>query len=235
MTLKRAWDDTYPDEQCPIFDVRDYVVLPGVLKARLYDNVPARHDFLDFVVRNWSQIMAARFGWMRQPPPSRPALRFICQRAFVTTLLDAYADRRHWDQIRMLPAEEQELARLMEGGMGREEAIAKVAEHRALSKMRDEKADVGRHNADMTRQAEAARKKLNDDRRAFMREKAIASCETRPRTAPSRIGHQHAKPRTPVSEPPRRPAVPIAPVDDFANLPPIDLPELPPFDPAAWN
>lgn len=175
-TYVNAWAETYPGVPCPTWTERDTHIVRSVLKARLRDNIQARHDFLNFIVRHWAQIRATQFGWMRQSsPPEMPKVSFFTSGKMIGRFLDAYADRRRFDQIKALPVEEQELERLVAHGKSREEALIAMGERRALSKAKAQQTEVKRVNGDVIRRAEAERARLIEERKQLLRERAQRS------------------------------------------------------------
>lgn len=170
-TYVNAWAETYPGVPCPTWTERDMHIVRSVLKSRLRENIQARHDFLNFIVRHWAQIRATQFGWMRHSsPPDLPKVSFFTSAKMIGRFLDAYADRRRFDQIEALPAEQQELERLVARGKTREQALIAVGERRALSKAKAQENDVKRFNGDMVRRAEANRARLMEERKQLLRE-----------------------------------------------------------------
>ncbi|WP_312358110.1 hypothetical protein [Agrobacterium sp.] len=172
-TYVNAWAETYPGVPCPTWTERDMHIVRSVLKSRLRENIQARHDFLNFIVCHWAQIIATQFGWMRHSsPPDMPKVSFFTSGKMIGRFLDAYADRRRFDQIEALPAEEQELERLVAHGKTREQALIAVGERRALSKAKAQESEVKRFNGDMVRRAEASRARLMEERKQLLRERA---------------------------------------------------------------
>jgi hypothetical protein len=102
-------------------------------------------------------------------------VKFLCRETFLRHFLDAYIDKRVIETIRMLPADEQELALLIDNGMRRHEAMREIGERFALSRIHSEKAKVRKFNAEAIRAAEEVRRKVTEERKAFMREKAEAT------------------------------------------------------------
>lgn len=172
-TYVNAWAETYLGVPCPTWTERDMHIVRSVLKSRLRENIQARHDFLNFIVRHWAQIRATQFGWMRQSsPPDMPKVSFFTSAKMIGRFLDAYADRRRFDQIDALPAEQQELERLVAHGKTREQALIAMGERRALSKAKAQESEVKRFNGDMVRRAEANRARLMEERKQLLRERA---------------------------------------------------------------
>jgi len=208
-TYVTAWRETYPGVPCPTWSEKDQQIFRSVLKARIYDNVTARHDFVSFVVRNWAQIRSLKLGWMTKlAPPDKPMLSFLTNPKMMPYFLDAFAERTHMARVELLPAEEQEIARLMMGGMTRDEALIASGKRRALSEAKTEETETRRINGEALRKAAEARKQANIEARRLMRERAEA--KTNP--APSRDEG-------------------FAELGDF-YLPPVNLP---PIDHSKWN
>jgi hypothetical protein len=201
-----AWAETYEGIACPTWNDRERNMVRSVLKARLCDDVPARHEFLTFLVRNWQQIIATEFGWMKKiTPPALPSVGFFTNRKLIGNFLDAFANRAQYNKLDLLDAEEREVERLVLNGMRRDKAMIAVGERRALSKTKAEEKDVRRVNGNLIKRAEEERARLNEERRAFMREKATTT-----QYAPE--------------------------VEGFPELGEIEpLPELPPIDYSKWN
>jgi hypothetical protein len=196
---RAAWGETYPGIAIPSWTDKDVAMVLGVLRNRFRDNVAARHDFLDFVVRHWKWIMAEEFHWMRTPPPAYPSLAFLCSRKLSGRFLDAYADRRRREEIEVLPAEQRALAVLIDEGKSREEALLIIGERRALSKVKADDLAVRRDNGDFFRRAEEERAKLNEARRALMGERAklrqeLAAAPRAPAPAPEPFEELDLKP-----------------------------------------
>lgn len=207
-TYVNAWAEAYEGVPCPTWSEKDMHMVRSVLKSRLHDTIQSRHDFLEFIVKNWAQIISAKFGWMtKEPPPSKPSIKFVTSAKLIGNFLDAFADRRHFDTIRLLPAEQQEVERLIISGKSRDEAIAAVGERRALSKIKAKDSEVKAMNGDMIRRAEAERAKLVAERKQLLRERAAAQVESKP------------EPET------------FEEIGDLA----VELIELPPMDYSKWN
>ncbi|WP_029556979.1 hypothetical protein [Xanthobacter sp. 91] len=211
MTFRDAWLETYPGQSVPGWTQKDCYILKNVLKARFRDNVVRRHEFLSYVVKNWSMIMSSYFGWMRQSrPPEMPALNFLVREQFISHFLDAFAASGRDQALQLLPAEERELATLEAGGMTREKALLKIGERRALSKVADKEREVRQINRETLLAAGDARKAREEAQRAEMRRRAEAA-----RQAPSQAAPE--------------------PFEELQGLPELELIELPPLDLSKWN
>ncbi|QSY98676.1 hypothetical protein J2J97_31900 (plasmid) [Rhizobium bangladeshense] len=175
-TYAAAWAETYQGIPCPTWSQRDMQIAKSVLKSRIHDDIAARHDFLDFVVRNWAQIMATKFGWMtKDPPPVRPTMAFMTKAKLMPHFLDAFAERRHYENVKLLPPEERELARLIAGGMQRDEALVALGKRRALSVQAEQQRETKRFNGEAIRRAEEARAKAVAEQKALLRQRAEAA------------------------------------------------------------
>lgn len=213
MTWKAAWQETFP--QTPVYNLAgsELHALVAVLRQRFHNDVETRHAFLDFCVRNWSVILAKKFKWMRQsPPPPTPKAGFIIAAKMMPHFLDAFAERNVLFDIRLTPGEEGYLKELLASGLTRDEAMQKVGERRALSRQRAQDQEVRRVNATVISRAEEARRKLHEDHKRLMAERA-------------RLRQEEAETREYKQEH----------FEELDGLPPIDLPELPPFDPSKFN
>lgn len=211
MTFRDAWLETYPGQGVPTWTQKDCYILKNVLTARFRDNVVRRHDFLSYVVKNWSMIMSSYFGWMRQSrPPEMPALNFLVREQFISHFLDAFAASGRDQALQLLPAEERELATLEAGGMTREKALLKIGERRALSKVADKEKEVRQINREALLAAGDARKAREEAQRAEMRRRAEEAKQRSSQPAPE-------------------------PFEELQHLPPLVLVELPPLDLSKWN
>ncbi|QXQ08245.1 hypothetical protein KX816_09915 [Sphingosinicellaceae bacterium] len=210
-TWRAAWAESY-DTAVPTWTQHEGHMLRAVLKARLHGNIPARHDFLDFVTRNWRAILATKFAWMTKgAPPTLPTVQFLCAGKFVTVFLDAYAERSQFEAAAMQGGDMVELKRLLAQGLTRDAAMVKIGERRALSVQRTKDTETKVLNADMIHRAEAIRAEVMEQRKAMMRERA---------------GVQ------PVAiEPPARAAEPFEELAGY-TLEPVVLPE---FDIISWR
>lgn len=151
-------------------------MLAAMLKKRFPQDVPARHAFVDFVVRNWSPLMAGCFGWMkRRPPPEMPSVVFLCTEKFAHDFTDAFAGRKRFETINLLPVEKRELERMVAAGMNREDAIAAIGERRGMSRAHEELAQARRISGDNTRKEEERRRWETEERRARDRKAFLAA------------------------------------------------------------
>lgn len=209
-TYTAAWAETFPGVPCPTWTQNDKHRFRAMIKSRLYDDPQKRHDFVDFVVRNWPQIRSTKFGWMTKvSPPDKPNIQFLTRPNTMSNLLDAFAERQHYGTIRLLPAEQQEVERLIGSGMSRDEALVAVGKRQALSEARGKESEVKRFNGDAIRRAEDARAKARAEQKALMRqraEQAAQATETKDEEGFPELG-------------------------DY-SLEPLDLPEL---DYSKWN
>lgn len=156
-------------------------IVKSVLTARFRQNVAARHDFLNFIVRNWPQIMAKQFKWMKKSaPPALPKIDFVCREQFITQFLDAYADRRRYDEIALLPTDEQAVARAVASGMSRDLALMDVGKRAALSVAMAKEHEVRRINAEALRETEVRRRETVQMQKDLLRQRYEASRQPAP-------------------------------------------------------
>jgi len=97
------------------------------------------HDYIEWVVMNFSRLRRQVFGWMKRPEaPVTPDAKFLAR--WHGDLLKAYQKRRQEQSIEGLDGhEERKLAHLTRvQGKSREEALIAIAEDRAVLKLRDE-------------------------------------------------------------------------------------------------
>jgi hypothetical protein len=210
-TFRNAWIETYPGIACPTWTERDKGMVKSVLKARIYDNIEGRHDFLNFVTRNWVQIIGIKFAWcVKDPAPQLPSIAFLCRPKLIVLFQDAYGERRRYEQVSLMPSEEREVVRLMGDGMNRDEALLAAGKRRALSAAKTNEQETKRLNSDMIRRAEAERAKLTEERKQLLREKAALAAKAN---------------------------APEAPPEAFTEIGPLDfeLIDLPPVDYSKWN
>lgn len=185
----------------------------STLAAHFRDNIAARYDFLDFVVRHWASIVANKFNWMRQsPPPALPKIGFICTQKILPFFLDAYADRRRYLAIQALPAEERELAKLMSSGMKRDEALLAMGRRQGRSAAKATIAELNACRGDTFRKAEEQRRQYEQALRKERR----------------RLAEERRKLLSPMSA-----TTPVEPDFVVPDVPSLD--ELPPFDMSKWN
>lgn len=208
-TFVNAWRETYPGVPVPTWTARDMHMVRSVLKSRLHESIEPRHEFLDFVVRNWPRIISLKFGWMKtSPPPQMPTIGFLVANAFIGHFLDAFADRRRVENTKRLPAEEREIEAMIAQGKTRDEALIAVGKRSALSETRAKETEVRRLNGQTIRDAEKRRAALIEEQRRLMRAKAEASGDT-----PSR---------------------PVERFQELGDLT-VDLEPLPEIDYSKWN
>lgn len=212
-TFAQAWAEAYPGVPIPGWTDRDKLFVRSTLKARFRDNVPLRHAFIEYVVRNWKHVIADQFRWMTQrQPPSLPAMDFVCNSKFIGGFLDAFADKERVENIRLLPAEERELAEMMDGGMRREDALVKIGERRQKSK----------HEAGERKVRQLNREALQEAGKARAEREAAARAEMRRRAEEAKRQREQAM-------------QPSDPFEELERLPPLEPFQLPPFDPSVWN
>lgn len=218
-TFAAAWRETYEDVPCPSLTQRDAMILAKVLKANLrFEGVEGQHDFLDFVVRNWRQIMHKEFAWMtRIPPPEMPCTRFLSTKKFLPRFLGAYAYRREYDRVKLLPQEEREVEDLVHRGMTREEALVDVGRRRTLAEARKITDQVRARNWSTATRGERMREEAMEERKRTLALLAKAKAEDRRK----REEQGETEPRLPVHH------------DINDELPPFEMPEIgemKPFD-----
>lgn len=88
-----AWGDTYPGTPCPGWSEKVGGMLKKSLKAYWLKGQEHRvHDFLDWSVRNWDVILAAKLAWMRQSaPPALPCIEFVAR--FLRNFQEAWGEQ----------------------------------------------------------------------------------------------------------------------------------------------
>lgn len=217
-TFANAWVETFAGTPPAMPSQKELYMLRSTLRARFKDNAPLRHAFVEFVVRNWQYLMSSEFGWMTfRKPPELPDIAFICGAKFIGRFLDAFSVKERTEYIKLLPAEERELERMVDAGKTREEALVAIGERRALSKVQGEDRENRRALGESLRRAEEARRQREEAAKAELARRA----EERRQAA-------------------SKPAVqPANEYDDLlegvGNLKPIEIIELPPFDPSAFD
>ena len=219
-TWLRAWAETYEDNPAQTWSQQEGHMIRAVLKSRFRENVPARHDFLDFVTRNWQAIIADKFGWMRtSPPPPLPKLTFLASPKIVMHFLDAYAERKRYEVIALATGQEAELKRLLALGLTRDAAMIKIGERKAQSVIRTKDAEERKSNSGALAAANAAYAKAVEAQRKVMEDRATLKREQSGATV-AKSGAVAAK----VSEP----------FEELAGWKPDPL-ILPPVDLSFWN
>ncbi|WP_342154596.1 hypothetical protein [Methylorubrum sp. SB2] len=88
-----AWGDTYLGTPCPGWSEKVGGMLKKSLKAYWLKGHEHRvHDFLEWSVRNWDVILAAKLSWMRQsPPPALPCIEFVAR--FLRNFQEAWGEQ----------------------------------------------------------------------------------------------------------------------------------------------
>lgn len=213
VTFRAAWAETHQGDAVPTWSKKEMFMVRSTLAAHFQNDVEARHNFLDFVVRNWAAIVASKFNWMRQsPPPALPKIGFVCAEKILPFFLDAYADRRRYLATQTLPAEEREIARLMASGMSRDDALIAMGRRQGKAAAKVSIDELKAAKGDYFRRAEELRK-----------QKDLAIREARRRAA------EAARQPTPA------PIVNIPAGPDFIVPDVPKLEALPPFDLSKWN
>jgi len=92
-------------------------------------------DFVDYSVRNWTQIVARKFGWMKERvPPTVPEVGFFLWRLndFVEVWTTHELDRFAKD------SDQSSYVRLRARGLTHDEAVLRLAKDNAVGSLRDE-------------------------------------------------------------------------------------------------
>lgn len=175
-------------------------------------------DFTDWAVRNWTQIMAKQFRWMKQSkPPAVPAF------AFYAAMLDQFAEC--WSEGKLeewANADERtEVERLMTKGMTFEQATAEAAKRHAVGALRDEMRD---HEIKVRARTRMADQKLEQAKKLA---EYGGAAPPHPQSAVAKA----LRAETLRARPEANPATSTLPVDEFAPLsaPMVD-PNRNPFD-----
>ncbi|TIR25958.1 MAG: helix-turn-helix domain-containing protein [Mesorhizobium sp.] len=157
-TYRAAFEDAYGD-QPGVFALAWTHVQLAKIGAVIVKKWPAGaaedcHDYIAWVVMNFSRLRRQVFGWMKKPEaPVAPNADFLAR--WHGDLLKAYQKRRQEQNIECLDShEERKLAHLtLVQGKSPEEALISIAEDRAALKLRDE---IEAGKAEATRRLRAA-------------------------------------------------------------------------------
>ncbi|MDG4882440.1 hypothetical protein [Mesorhizobium sp. WSM4884] len=157
-TYRAAFETAYGD-QPGVFATAWTREQLGIINAAIVKKWDQRdpegcHDYIEWVVMNFSRLRRLVFGWMKRPEaPVAPDCKFLAR--WHGDLLKAYQKRRQEQAIEGLDShEERKLAHLTRvQGKSREEALIAIAEDRAALKLRDE---IERGKAEIAVQRRAA-------------------------------------------------------------------------------
>lgn len=172
-TWSEAWAEAYhdvPGARCLPWGKREAGMVKNTLAIKWTGKAEELHDFLDWAVTNWSQIMADQFGWMtREPAPAVPSIKFIA--SFRDNFVRAFGKRSIDKTLAGLSGHERTIREgMLKEGLTHEQAMFKLAERRARQDLREEiekgKAEV----AHQRKTVQAERSALVKERRAMERQ-----------------------------------------------------------------
>lgn len=147
-TWRIAFEGAYadvPGAMCPTPTREDAMKLKAAVINKWTRSPAELHDFVDFTVRNWSNMTASSFPWMKSnPPPVFPTLRFFIGQH--VNVLDYWSKVRRNDWINSFDRDDQSrlLAFTLRDGLTREAALAKLGEEKAERRLREENERIRR-------------------------------------------------------------------------------------------
>jgi hypothetical protein len=129
-TWREAWRETYPGVADVGWSVREKGMWKG--QAKKWGNGEQdAHDFLHWVVCNWSAMISSRFAWMsKDPPPPKPEVSFLVR--FLRYFQPVWADKEHSRWLGAGDGTDIEIKRRIEAGMTHDAAVLDLAKSRAI-------------------------------------------------------------------------------------------------------
>lgn len=140
-----AWVLAYPKAPCYRW-TRAETAMIRTLEKRAVGSGCHWADFLSWAVSHWSEVRAAKFGWMKNPAPMLPTVKFMV--GFADQFLDAYADRSAEGRLLTATGEDAEIEQLMRTGLSREQALIEIGKRRGVAEQREE---IDREKAEVAR------------------------------------------------------------------------------------
>lgn len=132
-TWKAALAESYPKEYARPWTKKQM----GMAKAWFHGwDAPELLEFVDWSVRNWTAVCNVRFSKLKTPAPAAPEFYFFSQPWVREAFAAAWTQRNK--QAWLTHPERTELERMMGRGMSESEALAQIAQRRAVAQMREE-------------------------------------------------------------------------------------------------
>ncbi|SEM06088.1 hypothetical protein SAMN04515666_1077 [Bosea lupini] len=170
MTWKAAYRRTYVGiggAGCVDWSKAEMAMAATQLAKPFKGTAPELHDFIDWIVTNWSIVLAERFEWMkRKKPPELPDLRFVL--AFRHEFFAAYGRRSVDRYLESLSEHERTIRKsLLKDGLTHEHAMERLADRRVRQQLREEMEKREAKAAQALRTAAVARGNVIKERRAM--------------------------------------------------------------------
>lgn len=175
-TWSEAWAEAYhdvPGARCLPWGKREAGMVKNTLAIKWTGKAEELHDFLDWAVTNWSQIMVDQFGWMsREPAPAVPSIKFIA--SFRDNFVRAFVKRAIDKALAGLSGHERSIREgMLKEGLTHEQAMFRLAERRARHDLR---AEIEKGKAEVSHQrraVQAERSGIQKEQRELERRMAL--------------------------------------------------------------